>query len=604
MEFTNKVNKDLSAENFSRMKILSIAFFSLGVFFLLTDLAFINLYKKEVSEGYILLDIIFTVLSIIAMLYFWFVKNYKYNNLAVKISVSYIVLWAVMICAIDFSGIGISTYVSALVLSLLYLHFKPAFFNALIWVSTFLLFGILYYRSSSISEILPTIFVLMPVSLFATFISHRYYKEKIHSLNIFHENEKLTQELKLAKDNLTLEVEKKTKSLVDTNIELEKSRSKIKLEKDRFEALIDKLQQGVLYLNTEGDILEVNNSILQILGSPTSDSIKSINILGSQALIEYGFTEKYKECIENKCITNGNGCYKTSWDVELFAEYYFVPIMENGLLVGILACIEDYTEKKRIENELISAKEKAEESNRLKSAFLSNMSHEIRTPMNGILGFTSLLLEPDLTGEQKQSYIEIINESGIRMLNTVNDIIEISKIEAGQISVNLSEVSINQVLGSIFTFFKHETDKKGLKFDLNNDLSDIDAFVYTDKEKLYSVITNLVKNAIKFCDKGSINFGCSKKGNEFEFYVKDTGVGIQEDRKEAVFERFVKADIANGNAQQGSGLGLAITKSYIEALGGKIWVQSKVNVGSTFFFTLPLNFNNQEMEPEEKLTAS
>jgi hypothetical protein len=128
MEFTNKVNKDLSAENFSRMKILSIAFFSLGVFFLLTDLAFINLYKKEVSEGYILLDIIFTVLSIIAMLYFWFVKNYKYNNLAVKISVSYIVLWAVMICAIDFSGIGISTYVSALVLSLLYLHFKPAFF--------------------------------------------------------------------------------------------------------------------------------------------------------------------------------------------------------------------------------------------------------------------------------------------------------------------------------------------------------------------------------------------------------------------------------------------------------------------------------------------
>jgi PAS domain S-box-containing protein len=604
MEFTNKVNKDLSAENFSRMKILSIAFFSLGVFFLLTDLAFINLYKKEVSEGYILLDIIFTVLSIIAMLYFWFVKNYKYNNLAVKISVSYLVLWAVMICAIDFSGIGISTYVSALVLSLLYLHFKPAFFNALIWVSTFLLFGILYYRSSSISEILPTIFVLMPVSLFATFISHRYYKEKIHSLNIFHENEKLTQELKLAKDNLTLEVEKKTKSLVDTNIELEKSRSKIKLEKDRFEALIDKLQQGVLYLNTEGDILEVNNSILQILGSPTSDSIKSINILGSQALIEYGFTEKYKECIENKCITNGNGCYKTSWDVELFAEYYFVPIMENGLLVGILACIEDYTEKKRIENELISAKEKAEESNRLKSAFLSNMSHEIRTPMNGILGFTSLLLEPDLTGEQKQSYIEIINESGIRMLNTVNDIIEISKIEAGQISVNLSEVSINQVLGSIFTFFKHETDKKGLKFDLNNDLSDIDAFVYTDKEKLYSVITNLVKNAIKFCDKGSINFGCLKKGNEFEFYVKDTGVGIQEDRKEAVFERFVKADIANGNAQQGSGLGLAITKSYIEALGGKIWVQSKVNVGSTFFFTLPLNFNNQEMEPEEKLTAS
>jgi PAS domain-containing protein len=145
----------------------------------------------------------------------------------------------------------------------------------------------------------------MPVSLFATFISHRYYKEKIHSLNIFHENEKLTQELKLAKDNLTLEVEKKTKSLVDTNIELEKSRSKIKLEKDRFEALIDKLQQGVLYLNTEGDILEVNNSILQILGFPTSDSIKSINILGSQALIEYGFTEKYKSVLKINALQMG-----------------------------------------------------------------------------------------------------------------------------------------------------------------------------------------------------------------------------------------------------------------------------------------------------------
>ena len=246
-------------------------------------------------------------------------------------------------------------------------------------------------------------------------------------------------------------------------------------------------------------------------------------------------------------------------------------------------------EYKQLNEELLIAKNHAEESDRLKSAFLANMSHEIRTPMNGILGFAGLLREPMLTGEEQKEYIDIIEKSGARMLNIINDIIDISKIESGLMTVNLNESNINDQIEYIYTFFKTEVESKGMKLSYIKSLNSIDSITKTDSEKVYAILTNLVKNAIKYSNKGSIEFGYVKKGKYLDFFVKDTGIGIDKDRQKVIFERFIQADIHNRMSIQGAGLGLSISKAFVEMLGGKIWVKSKVGIGSSFHFTIPYN---------------
>jgi len=246
---------------------------------------------------------------------------------------------------------------------------------------------------------------------------------------------------------------------------------------------------------------------------------------------------------------------------------------------------------KAVSSDLKSSLEKATESDRLKSSFLSNMSHEIRTPMNGILGFTGLLKKPQLTGGQMKKYIGIIELSGKRMLSTINDIIDISKIEAGHVDVHLSIVSVVKVLKEQFDFFKNESQQKGIELLYVSPLAESKANIQCDKYKLEGILINLIKNAIKYTEQGTITFGYSLQtngNNQFlEFYVKDTGIGIPSDRIHAIFKYFEQADIEDTRALAGSGLGLAISKAYVKMLGGKIWVISKENEGSTFYFTIP-----------------
>ena len=262
---------------------------------------------------------------------------------------------------------------------------------------------------------------------------------------------------------------------------------------------------------------------------------------------------------------------------------------DKAIMEIIAFNIGNFIERVKYLEDLVLAKEKAEESDRLKSAFLANMSHEIRTPMNGILGFTQFLLEPDLSSQKKQKYIEIVHKSGHRMLNTVNDIVEISKIEAGIVTVSVKETDLNSSVEELIRFFNPEVEKKGLKLILETLLPEENKIVSTDRNKFDSILSNLLKNAIKYTESGMINVGCQTKGAFVEFYVKDTGIGIPKDRTEAVFERFVQADIADTMVFEGSGLGLAIGKSYVEMLGGSIWVESKEGKGSTFYFTLPVH---------------
>ena len=261
-------------------------------------------------------------------------------------------------------------------------------------------------------------------------------------------------------------------------------------------------------------------------------------------------------------------------------------------------------EKEKRAIELIIAKEKAEESDRLKSAFLTNMSHEIRTPMNGILGFTELLKEPNLSSDDQLDYIQTIQISGARMLNTINNIVDVSKIESGLIQVDIKETNINEKMEFTYKFFKPEIEIKGLKFLLKNSLPSKEAIIKTDNEKVYGILTNLVRNAIKFTYEGSIEFGYEKKGEYLEFFVKDTGIGIPQNQMELIFERFRQGSESHNRGYEGSGLGLSICKSYVEMLGGEIWVESKEGKGSIFYFNIPYNAVSKEKAEIENVVSA
>jgi len=299
-----------------------------------------------------------------------------------------------------------------------------------------------------------------------------------------------------------------------------------------------------------------------------------------------------------------------------------VPLFSNEKVIGAIV-IQNYDGEKRLDEEdlkileyaapqislaierkstfenLKAALEKAQESDRLKSAFLANMSHEIRTPMNGILGFTELLKEPQLSGEQQQEFIEVIERSGARMLNTIRDLIDISTIEAGQVTVMNSETDMRELLHQIESFFKPEIVAKGLQLEFNLPNGE-NTICFTDSEKMYTILSNLTKNAIKYSKKGKIEIGCDKSQGCIEFYVKDEGIGIPKDMLVSVFDRFVQVDSRLSSDYEGVGLGLSITKAYVEMLGGKIWVESIEGVGSTFYFTIA---KNREAETAFKVTT-
>ncbi len=287
--------------------------------------------------------------------------------------------------------------------------------------------------------------------------------------------------------------------------------------------------------------------------------------------------------------------------------YGTLEFYAEGELSRIFGTIQDITQSKQIESDLKHAKEKAEESDHLKSAFLANMSHEIRTPMNGILGFLSLLSNTDLTTDARNKYISILNSSGERLLNTINDIIEISKIESGDVDMAHSEVDIQKLVTFYYDFFLPETEMKGLEFNLVLPRDRKLIKVHGDKNKLDSVLINLIKNAIKCTEKGKIEFGYEVLGDDLRFFVKDTGMGINIESIDVIFDRFTQSDISRTKAHEGSGIGLSICKAYVELMGGKIHVESEENKGSHFYFTIPiyseeaqkLSVHGDILEPEQ-----
>jgi len=359
---------------------------------------------------------------------------------------------------------------------------------------------------------------------------------------------------------------------------------------------VEQSPASIVITDTEGNIEYVNPRFTQVTGYTFEEALgKNPRILQSGETSQ----EVYKEMWDT--ISAGETWHgellNKKKNGELFWESALISPINNpdGEIDKYLAVKEDITERKKMILDLIEAKEKAEESDRLKSAFLTNISHEIRTPMNGILGFTNLLEDPELTENERKEFIEIIKISGDRMLDTVNNLISVSKIETGQEKLYISEINVNEQIEELYRFFEQAAKKKGIKLSFENALPAQRVRIKTDKTKFVSVLTNLVNNAIKYTDKGSVAFGYRRKDECLEFFVKDTGIGIPESRQKAVFERFVQSDMALSSAYEGSGLGLSIAKSYVEMLGGKIWLESVEGEGSRFYFTLPYNTADKEI---------
>ena len=255
-----------------------------------------------------------------------------------------------------------------------------------------------------------------------------------------------------------------------------------------------------------------------------------------------------------------------------------------------------------INRELNKAKEKAEESDRLKSAFLANMSHEIRTPMNGIIGFSGMLNESGISEEKRMFYIDIITQSSHQLLSIVNDLLDISKIETGQMELNEDKIFLNALMDDLYSFFKPKADESKISLTHYKGLADEHSTIYSDGFKIRQILSNLVSNALKFTQKGQITFGYNPKDNELEFFVEDSGIGIDLEMHEKIFERFRQADDATTRRYGGAGLGLSICKGYVELLGGKIWLDSLPDNGSTFYFTTnyqPVDTSVKAFEPEQ-----
>lgn len=267
-------------------------------------------------------------------------------------------------------------------------------------------------------------------------------------------------------------------------------------------------------------------------------------------------------------------------------DIYHTGMMYHGKK-AMLEVFHDITEHKHTEDVLLKSKEKAEESDRLKSAFLHNISHEIRTPMNAIVGFTTLLGEPDISAINHQAYLEIITQSSNHLLSIVTDIIEVANIEAGKMRLNLDKVKINSLFDNLYKQFAPTALTKEIEFRCDIPHSEKDIYVYTDSTKLVQVISNLLANSFKFTRIGRIVFGYTIINDSVEVFVSDTGIGIPDDHKKKIFDFFYQVDSSQSRQYEGTGLGLSLAKSYVEFLGGTIRFTSDAGKGSSFFVSLP-----------------
>ncbi len=383
------------------------------------------------------------------------------------------------------------------------------------------------------------------------------------------------------------------------------AREKLQKSEERYRDLVEKMQEGLVVFDENFTITFVNNYFCQMLDFKENSEI--VGDMSFTSLIEpssvISFFEKINNLQNNPTIRFELQLQRPDGIlIEVIINALVVTNPDDNKLVYMATCL-DISDIKRIETELIFAKEKAEESDRLKSAFLANMSHEIRTPMNSILGFANILTETDLNNEDRCEYARILNASGIRLLNTVNDLLDISRLDSGQIQLHLTDFKACDLLLELYKMNEISFQDKSLYLKLNVEPSVINKHIYSDEHKIYQIMNNFLNNALKFTLEGGVEFGCKMKESSIEFYVKDTGIGIEQDKHDLIFGRFTQENHNYSRNHEGSGLGLAISKGLADLLGGTLLLKSTKNFGSTFTFLLPVtvsNDNNKTTAESEK----
>ncbi len=373
--------------------------------------------------------------------------------------------------------------------------------------------------------------------------------------------------------------------------ERKKAEQKIIESEAYYRTLIETSPDAILTTDVEGTILFVSKKAYEMLGIPGNEYAIGTSIL------QWIIPEQHKEVLERIAGIFG-GTYSPSLNEYQLIKYNGTPFVceissspflnSEGNISGLLIVVHDITARKKTEFELIKAKEKAEESDRLKASFIQNISHEIRTPMNAMVGFTELLKEPGQSESDKTLFTENIIESTNQLLTVISDIVEISNISTNLVQCNPVEVSPADVLNDISEKFGEITKEKNLVLKLENSIENIDNNVIADKLLLRKIMNQLVSNAIKFTPSGTITAGCQLMKNHIKFYVKDTGLGIPVEFQSRIFEPFYQVENSISRRYEGTGLGLAITKAYVQLQGGTITVNSAPGTGSEFSFTLPL----------------
>ena len=371
---------------------------------------------------------------------------------------------------------------------------------------------------------------------------------------------------------------------------------------DTYEATVKALE------NKEVDVIIANRFFY--FSSMCNENILPTGIILRPSDLFFAFTKnKHNDLIIkiDKQLANfkndPGSVYYTSIHKWFDKEYhvFFPNYLKWGLIIllffTIVILLFNFILRKKVRNktseliimnqELLLAKIKAEESDKLKTSFLNNISHEIRTPLNAICGFSELLKEGDSTIKEREKYIEIVQKSSNQLLTILTDIITISSIETNQEEVNFTELNINQLNEALYLLFEREAKKKNLALNYKNGLSDHKSKVFSDKDKIFQILHNLIHNAIKFTKVGTIEFGYQLIEKNIQFYVRDTGIGIEKDDLERIFMKFAQADTKIQAKYGGTGLGIPISKGFAQLLGGDLWVESTPNVGTTFYFSFP-----------------
>ena len=427
---------------------------------------------------------------------------------------------------------------------------------------------------------------------------HDVTKLKELEKKLIHQNKELDKKVELRTRELQkqnteyaiLNEEYKTQ-----NEELIKAKEKAEEREHQIKAMFNAVPDLIFRISIDGIFLSYKADIEDLY-------YKQDNFIGKKyhdVLPDYFaniLSEKIKLAIE----TDKLQTFTYSLEIPKFGKKIYEARMSKSGKNETTTVVRDITEQESDRIELIKAKQQADESNKLKTEFINNMSHEIRTPMNGILGFSKLLDNKNLSSKKRKHFTSIIQNSGNQLMRIIDDILEISKLGTKQVEAVEKEICLNEMLFELFSVFDIKAKENNTPLYFKKGLSDIESTILTDETKLNKILSNLIENALKFTNTGFIEFGYQKRKTELEIYIKDTGIGINQEKQETIFERFSQAEKELSKNVGGLGLGLSIANENAELLGGKITLKSEKGKGSTFFVTIPYKPVNSESEILDK----